>query len=109
MREPSYPPSATVRLVTNMDDYTTWKVLPDPSGWIIQEDPSTGFESRHKDIAVAIDHAKRLAMENAPGQVIVKAEDGSVMHAVVFGASPQDPDVTGSGHAATEKPAPAVP
>lgn len=67
-----------------MDDFTTWKVLPERSGWIVKEYPTNGFESRHTDIGVAIDAAKRLAMDNAPGQVVVHAEDGSVKHAVLF-------------------------
>lgn len=84
-----------------MSDFRTWKVLAEGASWVVRSDRASGDKNRHEQRAEAVDEAKRLAIENAPGQVVVHARDGSVKYAVLFretsrragvGVDPQRPD-----------------
>ncbi len=85
-------------MVTLVDDFTTWKVMPDRSGWVIKQHPGGKHESRHAELAGAIEEAERLAVERAPGQVLVKNQDGSVKYAIMFRRTDVDPRKVGLRH-----------
>lgn len=64
--------------------FTTWKILPSPSGWVVRCHGQEAFESRHGDKVGAIREAKTLATQSPPSQVVVHDAEGSVTVAIHY-------------------------
>lgn len=76
--------------------FTTWKVRPSESGWIVYCKDEDSYESRHRDKGAATWEAEQLAQEDPPSQVVIHAADGSVKRAVHYSDAGKDPMASGT-------------
>lgn len=74
--------------------FKTWKVSLDDMGWVVHCENEIRFESRHQSKDVAIRYAKRLAMENSPGQVVIHDVNGDVVSAIHYNGLDREADAS---------------